>query len=216
LSTPLRLVKPSFLILIIVLSVMPSGAVATKPSAAATSSALCACCANTGDWYETTGRLQDYEMAELRRVRFGAPAKVYTHEGMDGAPKGIGADYLSFELSSLTSPRGLITLKFTGERGETGSLVLIMPKVATSFGTDMHDMPDGSAGPILYKEWRFDGPASGSGIFRKGAGRGTRFSLILQGRGNNCLSAEDFRNWRLDIKGPRASYAFYGALADPE
>ena len=86
--------------------------------------------------------------------------------------------------------------------------------MATSFGADLHDAPEGSASPILYKEWRFTGRASGGGFFKKGIAPGTKFYLILQGRGNYCLSSSDFRNWRLDITGPRASYAFYGSLGD--
>lgn len=109
-----------------------------------------------------------------------------------------------------------MTLTLKGERGETGSLVLFLPRSATSFGADMHDYPEGSAGPILYKEWRFQGLAGGSGIFKKGIIPGTKFHLILQGRGNNCLSSTDFKNWRLEIEGPRASYAFYGSLRDAE
>src|SRR5690349_21418544 len=34
----------------------------------------CACCADTGTWYERTARLQPFERAELTRVRFAADA----------------------------------------------------------------------------------------------------------------------------------------------
>jgi hypothetical protein len=125
-------------------------------------------------------------------------------------------DYQSFSLSNFFKAGNALTLTFKGESGAAGSLVLFLPRVAASFGVDMHQYPDGSAGPILYKEWRFEGSVGGSGIFKKGLARGTKFHLILQGQGNNCLSAEDFKNWRLQIKGPRASYAFYGSLKDPE
>ena len=53
-----------------------------------------------------------------------------------------------------------------------------------------------------------------------GAGTGTaappRYSLVLQGRGNGCQSAEDFTHWRLKVTGRKADYAFYGELADPD
>jgi hypothetical protein len=183
----------------------------------AAASFACACCAESGDWYERVAKVQDYESAELGRLKFNGAATLYTAAGeMEDYTKGLSVNYTSFNLSSLINPRRSITLKFKGEKGEMGSLVLSLPKVVTAFGADMHDMPEGSAGPILYKEWRFDGLASGSGIFKKGMTPGTRYRLILQGRGNNCLSAEDFKNWRLQVTGPRASYAFYGALADPK
>lgn len=176
---------------------------------------MCACCAESGEWYEQTGRMEAYEIAELQNVEFDKTASTYlTAAGYDGL-KGLPLEYDSFNLSTLLKPSLALTMTFKGARGETGSLILPLPRVATQFGADLHDAPEGSAGPILYKEWRFKGMASGSGFFRKGIIPGTKFQLILQGRGNNCLSSSDFHNWRLDIKGPRASYAFYGSLKSP-
>jgi hypothetical protein len=185
------------------------------PSTVSSASFACACCAEPGEWYERTGRLEDYEIEELRRVEFAKAASTYLDAAGYEALKGFPVQYDSFNLSSSLSPRLSLTLAFKGERGETGSLVLALPRVATLFATDLHDMPEGSAGPVLYKEWRFEGLVSGTGFFRKGMARGTKFQLILQGRGNNCLSSSDFKNWRLDITGPRANYAFYGSLANP-
>jgi hypothetical protein len=37
--------------------------------------------------------------------------------------------------------------------------------------------------------------------------------LVLQGRGNGCDNAGDFGNWRLQVSGEKADYAFYGKLA---
>jgi hypothetical protein len=182
-----RIINIAFILLALLL-------LSAAPSMASTA---CACCADTGDWYERTDRLQAYEIGQLEI-------------------KGLPVDYQSFSLSDFFNPSHALTLTFKGERGASGSLVLFLPRVATSFGVDMHQYPEGSSGPILYKEWRFEGSVGGSGIFQKGMARGTKFRLILQGQGNNCLSAEDFKNWRLQIKGPRASYAFYGKLSDPE
>jgi hypothetical protein len=201
-----RIIKTAFFILLLLL-------LSAAPSMA---SAACACCADTGDWYERTDRLQAYEIEQLRRVRFNDAAGLFTSESPIDEIKGLPVDYQSFSLSNFFNPSHALTLTFKGERGASGSLVLFLPRVATSFGVDMHQYPEGSSGPILYKEWRFEGSVNGSGIFRKSMARGTKFHLILQGQGNNCLSAEDFKNWRLQIKGPRASYAFYGSLKDPE
>jgi len=187
----------------------------STPSAAPSAAFACACCAESGEWYERTAKIESYEIEELRRVEFGKTASTYLNAAGYENLKGFPAEYDSFALSTSLSPRLALTLRFKGERQETGSLVLAVPKVATSFGADLHDAPEGSAGPILYKEWRFEGLVSGTGMFRKGMARGTKFRLILQGRGNNCLSSTDFRNWRLDITGPRASYSFYGDLATP-
>ncbi|HEV7844436.1 MAG TPA: hypothetical protein VGO69_12160 [Pyrinomonadaceae bacterium] len=199
-----RIIKIAFILLALLLSAAPSQA-----------AAACACCADTGDWYERTDRMQAYEIDQLRRIRFSDAASLFLTEA-DDAIKGLPVDYQSFSISNFFKPGNALTLTFKGERGAAGSLVLFLPRVMTSFGVDMHQYPDGSSGPILYKEWRLEGSVNGSGIFQRGMARGTKFHLILQGQGNNCLSAEDFKNWRLQIKGPRASYAFYGSLKDPE
>lgn len=184
-------------------------------SASSSTPLMCACCAEPGEWYERTGRMVDYEIAELRNVEFSPTARTYmTPAGFEGL-KGFPLEYESFTLTSNFKQNLALTLTFKGERGETGSLVLTLPRVATFFGADLHDMPEGSAGPILYKEWRFKGSVSGNGVFRKSIAPGTKYHLIFQGRGNNCLSSTDFGNWRLDITGPRADYAFYGSLKNP-
>jgi hypothetical protein len=189
---------------------------APAPRASVPGAPLCACCAEPGEWFERTGRLDNYEVSELGNVKFDATAKLYmTAAGYEGT-KGLPAEYESFQLSTSLAGALRLTLTFKGERGETGSLVLQLPRVATSFGADLHDSPEGSAGPILYKEWRFTGQARGTGMFRKSVAAGAKFRLIFKGRGNNCLSSTDFQHWRLDITGPRADYAFYGALKGTE
>jgi hypothetical protein len=205
-----RIIKIVFILLLALLSASPS--TRSAPHAA---TVACACCAESGEWYENTARIQSHEIAELRNVEFGKTARTYLDAVGFEDVKGLPAQYDSFNLATSLSPRLTLTLSFKGERGERGSLILALPKVATSFGADLHDAPEGSAGPILYKEWRFKGVASGSGFFKKGIAPGTKYSLIFQGRGNNCMSSSDFRNWRLDITGPRASYAFFGDFINP-
>jgi hypothetical protein len=182
-------------------------------SASASINIACACCAEPGEWYERTEKIDSYELDEFRRIKFGPLASVYlTAVGFEDL-KGLPGEYASYNLSHIFNPGGSMTLKLKTERGQTGSLVLSLPKTAISFGADLHE---GEGEPVLYKEWRFEGMVSGSGIFKKGVVRGSKFRLILQGRGNNCVSAEDFKNWRLQITGTRASYAFYGSLNSPK
>jgi hypothetical protein len=102
----------------------------------------------------------------------------------------------------------------TGQRGEKGSLTFSIPKTATFYGVDPQDGREGSGGgPILYKEIRMEGTVSGDGIFTKGIVPGTRYRLVLQGRGNNCMAKEEFKNWNLQVKGRRAEFSFYGMIA---
>ena len=84
-----------------------------------------------------------------------------------------------------------------------------------SFKVDTHenDNAESGLGPVLYKEWRFEGTVSGTGIFKTGMAPMTKYFLVFQGRGNLCDSAGDFTDWRLEITGKKASYAFYGKIA---
>jgi hypothetical protein len=201
--TKTRIIFIALIVLLPVLSASPSTPL------------MCACCAEPGEWFERTGRMVDYEIEELRNVKFGQTVRTYmTAAGFEGL-KGLPLEYETFALTSNLKQNLALTLTLKGERGETGSLILPLPRVATFFGADLHDMPEGSAGPILYKEWRFKGLVKGNGFFRKSIVPGTKFHFILQGRGNNCLSSTDFGNWRIEITGPRADYAFYGSLKNP-
>ena len=84
----------------------------------------------------------------------------------------------------------------------------------TIFKVDTHEPEVGHGEAVLYKEFRFNGTvSSGSGIFRGSIVRPTTYSLVFQGRGNDCDNASDFSHWHLEIKGSKASYAFFGKLA---
>lgn len=114
----------------------------------------------------------------------------------------------------LTPPPGWSGLEFTDPDGNRGTLKLRMSGTPVFFYADLQDgQQAGAGGPLLYKEWRFEGPIAGTGIFRAGATGGARFLLILQGRGNMCRNEEDFKSWILKVKGPRADYTFYGSVS---
>jgi hypothetical protein len=171
----------------------------------------CACCAEPGAWYERTDRVEEYQWTELNRLRFDAVANVYTEAGED-AVKGISnpADEYSLTLSRQARRWDL---KYRDKQGRTGTLTLTIPTTAVQFGVDTHEAQGGET--VLYKELRLTGALTGSGIFKSGSTPQTKFRLILQGRGNNCMAAEDFKHWTLQIFGPRASYTFYGSLKEP-
>jgi hypothetical protein len=64
-------------------------------------------------------------------------------------------------------------------------------------------------GPLLYKEWRWEGVPNAEGIFLKGS---QRYSLVFQGHGNRCDDASDFSHWRLEVTGKNISYVLFGAF----
>ena len=172
----------------------------------------CACCADESFYSLSTKRPQKLELDELKKIRFGAASLMMGNE-QETVP-GVGSTSESYSLNGLLQTN-LWKLNFKDDAGKTGALNLTAPVSMVDYAVDIHDGKMGGAGgPLLYKEWRFKYKvASGGGIFQKGIAPATEYFLVLQGRGNVCTSAEDFTNWRLEITGKKASYAFYGKLS---
>jgi len=176
----------------------------------------CACCSHEGTYYVSTGRPSEYELSLVRQIRFGQTARLYqTEADLEETAKGLAQPSESYALGgSLVG--GVWKLTFRDGK-KTGTLSLPLPARMTSYTADIHDgQTSGGGGPLLYKEWRFEGQVTGTGLFRTGMVGPTKYLLVLQGRGNACQNAEDFKHWRLRISGRKAEYAFYGELADPE
>ena len=176
----------------------------------------CACCSSEGGYYVGSGRPSEYELSIVRRIRFGRTARLYSTEaGPEESAKGLARVAESYALGgSLVG--GVWKLSFR-DGNQAGTLSLPLPARMTTYAADIHDgQTSPGGGPLLYKEWRFEGRVSGTGLFRAGIVAPTKYLLVLQGRGNGCQNAEDFKHWRLQISGRKAEYAFYGELADPE
>ena len=176
----------------------------------------CACCSNEGDYHLSSGRPSEYELSIVRQIRFGRTARLYlTEADAEESAKGLAHRAESYALGgSLVG--GVWKLTFR-DGNKTGTLSLPLPARMTSYTADIHDgRTSAGGGPLLYKEWRFEGRAGGTGLFKAGIVGPTKYLLVLQGRGNGCQDAGDFNHWRLRISGRKAEYTFYGELADPE
>ena len=131
---------------------------------------------------------------------------------LEDAARGLAHPVEKYSLSGLLADRAW-RLAFR-DGSNLGSLNLMMPARFLSYGADIHDGKNGGGGgPLLYKEWRFEGLVNGTGVFRGGLTAPAKYFLVFQGRGNNCDNAEDFTHWRLEINGRKAKYAFYGEFA---
>jgi hypothetical protein len=175
----------------------------------------CACCADDGEYRISTSKPGKYEIELMKRIRFDKTANVFTGSAdVQDVVKGITSPAAEYSLSGSLAAK---TWKLTFREGNNlGALNLLLPASFLSFGADVHDGPLGSGGgPLLYKEWRFQGVVKGDGVFSPGLTAPAKYFLVFQGRGNNCDNAEDFTHWRLEITGRKARYAFYGALAKP-
>jgi hypothetical protein len=176
----------------------------------------CACCSHEGTYHVGTSRPSEYELSIVRQIRFGRTAHLYlTEADMEESAKGLAHRAERYTLEgSLVG--GVWRLVFR-DGNKTGTLSLPLPARMTNYAADIHDArtsPGG--GPLLYKEWRFEGRVSGTGFFRAGTVAPAKYLLVLQGRGNGCQDAGDFTHWRLQISGRKADYAFYGELAEPQ
>lgn len=175
------------------------------------SALACACCSNPGHYFSGQVDLDEHPLSELKLMRFARTATLFSTEaGMDEDALGIDRPKPSYSLQG--SFVGNVWRLMFRSGANTGTLELPLPYKMWNHSADIHDgklSPGG--GPLLYKEWRLEGELKGSGIFKNSTP--AKYVLVLQGRGNGCDSAGDFANWRLQVRGEKAKYAFYGKLA---
>jgi hypothetical protein len=175
----------------------------------------CACCSNTGDYFISFGKPSAYELGLLGEMRFGGTAHLYqTEASPEDGPKGITGAAENYTLNgSLVGGAWRLTFR---DGGKSGTLSLPLPPRLLSYKADIRDgQTSPGGGPLLYKEWRFEGQASGTGLFRAGTTAPAKYFLVLQGRGNGCDNSEDFKHWLLKVTGRNAEYSFYGEMAAP-
>lgn len=168
---------------------------------------FCACCAERGEYSIRTKKPDDYEIGELKRLRI-AETNLYTDAGYPETIKGISPLTENYTANFLWQNAGW-KFDFKNDKNGAGILNLLKSPTMVDFRTDTYNEGE----PILYKELRFKSKVKiGTGIFSKGIAPATEYFLVLQGKGNNCMNAEDFTHWRLEITGRKADYAFFGTL----
>jgi hypothetical protein len=175
----------------------------------------CACCSHTGAYHIGFDKPGEYELNLLKQMRFDGTAYLFlTEADMEESAKGLAHRAEHYTLSgSLVGNSWKLTFR---EGGKSGTLSLPLPAKMLSYVADIRDgQTSDGGGPLLYKEWRFEGQVSGTGFFQPGVRGPAKYFLVLQGRGNGCTNAEDFSHWRLQVTGRNADYAFYGELAQP-
>lgn len=171
----------------------------------------CACCASTGQRHVATGPISEYEAGELRRIGF-ANAELFTGEGEAGDVRGLAATASSYELE-LTRSGATWTFTFK-DKGTIAGTLSFQPDKLAKFEVDTRAEPASETGTVtLYKEWKQTAPLTATGMFK--LQKGSLLSLILQGRGNGCTSADDFTHFALVAQSDGISFHFFGDLAKP-
>jgi len=174
----------------------------------------CACCTDPGEYsLRNLDTLGKYQLDQIGAMEFSPAANLYlTDAGAEEDAKGVGTVSDSYSLTAVIEAN-IWRLTFRTEDGKTGVLTLPFPSKMTTYAADIHDgKKSDNSGPLLYKEWRFEGKVKGDGIFAEGLKSQARYTLVFQGRGNRCDNAEDFTHWRLAVSGKKAHYAFHGEL----
>jgi len=176
----------------------------------------CACCSDRGTWrLQSNEAISGYVLEQIEGIKFGSAAQLFLVDGPDPEDqiKGLANISNSYAVTAVAEPKQW-RLKFRAEDGKSGELILALPSKVATFAVDIHNGETNTAGqPLLYKEWRLQGRATGDEMFKEGFAAPARYTLIFQGRGNSCDVTNDFTHWRLEISGKKAAYAFFGELA---
>jgi hypothetical protein len=175
----------------------------------------CACCSNEGQRNVITVALDSGKRHEIESLRFGGNATLFTGEGDAEGVEGIITPSGRYDLVAQWWDDRLV-LSLRDSLGRAGTLSFARPKTLSLFEVDPRHGPGKGHGPVLYKEWKLSGPASGSGVFHPGGAPRHILTLILQGGGNSCTSAVDFLHWTLVMQGPKANYTLFGDLMTPK
>ena len=170
----------------------------------------CACCANGGDYLQVSERVKSFEVDQLIRLRFGTAANLRATPAYPADVKGISPQALTYKVTQFRHAR-IFVLTLRAPNGRKGTVSFVIPERATKLQEDVQDGRRAPAGgPLLYREWTLRGRLSGSAVSGS-----PRFTLVLQGRGNACMNAADFKSWILRASGPRANFTLYGRFAGP-
>ncbi len=181
----------------------------------------CACCADPGARFESDQTFGDDSLGAqaIGKLTPAGAATLYTTSAeWDEQIRGIDNPARS-ERYDVTLERDDKTwaLKFNDGKGNSGAVVIALPRVFRLFAADPTPGAVRNTSQVtLYKELRVTGQKTGLGIFKLKAGDQAKATLIFHGRGNGCTSAEQFTHWTLDVTGPETRYRFFGELVAVE
>ncbi|MDO9381322.1 MAG: hypothetical protein Q7T86_00510 [Hyphomicrobiaceae bacterium] len=170
----------------------------------------CACCASTGQRFVETGKASDYDADQLNRIMFDGKAELLTGEAEPGDIRGLTATETEYVLDVTRQAAGWTFTFKTG--GAIAGTLSFSPEKLAKFEVDTRLTEPPAGGMVtLYKEWKQTAAVTGTGMFK--LPEGSSLSLILQGSGNSCTSAEDFKTWSLVVQGNGFSFLFFSKLA---
>src|SRR5690349_6749418 len=124
----------------------------------------CACCSDRGAHnVQPAAPLTSYMLEQMNGMEFASAAQLFLVDGPDieEQVKGLASTSESYFVSSAAEAKQW-RLKFRTEDGRSGELILPLPQKVAKFVVDIHNGETNAAGqPLLYKEWRLEGRATG-------------------------------------------------------
>ncbi|MEZ5305689.1 MAG: hypothetical protein R2684_00945 [Pyrinomonadaceae bacterium] len=170
----------------------------------------CACCAERGDYIESTSPFDSFIRDELSYLRTET-ADLFSDAGYPDNIIGISPVDDKYSINAfLQGGNWNFTVKDGSAR--TGTLRLTSPKKYVSFMVDQNPASE-AIEPTLYKELRIEGSVlSSNGVFSTVGKKGVKYKLVLQGKGNRCLSANDFKTYIFRVSGSKADFTYFGKL----
>lgn len=177
----------------------------------------CACCSQAGQRYDATNEFGSFEQEILQAIKFKSTAELFGSAddafGLIDPTIEEDENLLEFAMVSTITP-GLLTFRLSHAGKTRGTIRFPMPQRKAEFLVDIRDgkSSEGHHGPSLYKEWRFNGNATLSGLAKQGTHK-AKIELILQGRGISCPTVEDFSHWSMAIDGENVQFRLTGALS---
>ena len=176
--------------------------------------AACACCTDLGDRFESREVLSDYTRDELLSIRLAPTATLYADAGFPGSVKGVAKPQAGDYLITWSTTNSQLLLTVTDPSKAPGTISFTVPRRIYNLAFDPQKGPARPNGPKLYREWRIEGDATLTGIFAAKRAR-AKVHLILQGEGNRCVTATDFKSWSLSLTAPGVAVKLLGKTVQP-
>lgn len=188
--------------------------------AATTGANACACCAESGQRFESFAAFDGpgFESQTVTQLMPDGAATLYRDAAeWDEVIRGLKNPdkSASYKISLKRSAKSW-AFALEDAKGNTGSITLALPREFEVFATDTRP---GEIKPgervELYKEIRVTGVMRGTGMFKVAETGTRRVTVVFHGHGNGCTLPDGFHHWTLTASGPGARYSFFGKLKPP-
>ena len=174
------------------------------------SALACACCAEKGFYLSKSIELKDFYGEIIDKLAPGS-ATLFTDAAYPENVKGLGSESTSFSVGS-SFGNGIWALNLMDKTKKTGILNFERPRRAHQLMYDSDPFSEKNM-VVLNKQISLTGRVkSASGFLSKGESYDMRYELVLNGKGNVCTEASDFKTFFLKINGLMSDYRFYGKL----